>query len=112
MKLAIPPALILVIALSFSASTGALAQSKNCKSVEDLAVEASWKLTSSGQYTLTLKFDDSKLNDYAVMVTRQGQEPKVYKRKEKEFGGLKTGFYDIYIIDRKGCSKQLNLNIK
>ena len=112
MKLVIPPALILVIALSFSAHTGALAQSKNCKAVEELTVESSWKSAGAGQWTLTLKFDDSKLNDYAVMVTPKGKEPKVYKNKEKEFGGLKTGFYDIYIVDRKGCSKQLNLNIK
>jgi hypothetical protein len=112
MKLAIPPALILVIALSFGASTGVLAQSKNCKAVEDLTVESSWKSTGAGQWTLTLKFDDARLGDYAVMVTRKGQEPKLYKNKEKEFEGLKTGFYDIYIVDRKGCSKQLNLNIK
>lgn len=80
--------------------------------MEQLVVEPSWEQSRPGNWTLTLKFDDSQLGRYAIMVAEKGKEAKIFKNKVKEIKDLKTGTYDVYIVDQQGCSKQLNLNIK
>lgn len=112
MKLVIPPAFIFIVSLFFCLPSDASAQSKNCAVMEGLLVESSWKPSGSGRLKLTLKFDDSRIGEYAIMIISHGQDTKVFKNKEREFSNLKAGLYDVHIVDRKGCSKQLNLNVK
>jgi hypothetical protein len=104
------PTLILIVG-SFGNAFGQ--KSKNCKVLEDLSVEATvTPSTRANSYSLLLKFDDTSLKDYAIVLDGLDKEAKVFKNREKKFDDLKPGQYDIYIIDRKGCSKQLNINVK
>lgn len=107
------PTLILLIVGSFSNAFSQRQPAANCKAFEGLAVET--KITPSARanaYSIELKFDDTSLKDYVILLNGPDKDGKVFKNKEKKFDDLKPGHYDIYIIDRRGCSKQLNIKVK
>jgi hypothetical protein len=106
------PTLILIVG-SFGNAFSQRQQTANCKTFEDLSVET--KITPAARansYSLELKFDDVPLKDYVIILDGQDKDARVFKNKEKKFDDLKPGQYDIYIIDRRGCSKQLNIKVK
>jgi hypothetical protein len=103
--------LILLFPILFSFSL--LAQSNgDCNRLSSLEVKV--KIEDSGRSvnTVKLEFDEKAImSDYAIMISaRDREKTSVYKNGEKEFD-LKPGNYDIYIIDKNGCSKQLNLKV-
>lgn len=104
---------ILLMIIVLCPATKAICQSKNsCKNFEALSVETSVEPSQRGAFKLILRFDDISLDDYAIMLSKENFEAKVSKNKQKDFDDLKPGQYTVYIVDKKGCSKQVNINIK
>jgi len=114
MRGARPLLFVLTLILMLGSSVIVYSQSSSdCKHLVDLLVET--KVVSTGQVnssSIELKFDDTSLKDYAILVTGPDKEPKIFKHKEKKFDDLKPGQYDILIIDRRGCFKQLIIKVK
>ena len=65
---------------------------------------------SNGKITLNYQ-DAGKANLYKAFIQCVGCE-KHHESTNEGFQNLKAGYYDIYIIDKKGCSKQLNVQVK
>jgi hypothetical protein len=64
----------------------------------------------NGKITLTFLEQDKK-SDYRIFLFGAGWE-KPQTGSTEGFKDLKAGVYDIYLIDKKGCSKQFNLQVK
>jgi hypothetical protein len=106
------PTLLLMVG-SFGNAFSQRQPAANCKNFDALAVETTiTPAARANSYFLELKFDDTSLKDYAIVLSGPDKEARVFKNKEKKFDDLKPGQYDIYIIDRRGCSKQLNIKVK
>lgn len=89
-------------------------QSKPKVNCTEIAVKAEITDTHEGKSNgeVILKFtgtDNDK--EYQIFLNCLGcAEPK--KAVDQGFKNLKQGYYDIYVIDKKGCSKQLNIQVK
>lgn len=60
---------------------------------------------------IVLRFEETPSADkYIILLTCPGC-PEAKKAVDFSFKGLKAGHYDIYVVDKKGCSKQLNLQV-
>jgi len=104
--------IICLMIVVLCSGTNAIGQSKNsCENINDLVIETSVE-PSGNRFKLILKFDDTSLGEYAIVLNQQNSESVVSKNKQKGFDDLKPGQYTVYIVDKKGCSKQININIK
>jgi hypothetical protein len=104
--------LIVFLLLGTLAFHSAQAQSKqNC---DEIKVKAVVTNTSAGESNgkIHLEFEEANVADtYKVILFGSGWEKPLIGDKEG-FENLSAGFYDVYLIDKKGCSKQLNVQVK
>lgn len=86
--------------------------SRNC---DEIKVKAEVQHTTSpgkNDGKVTFKFEVPQQSDkYNIFLQCLGcAEPR--PGDKEGFSALKAGYYDIYLIDKKGCSKQLNVQVK
>lgn len=99
---------LLLAGLSISEAAG---QMKDC---DEIKVKTTIENTSNGQNNgkILIHFEiKEKADSYRILLLGMGWEKPLEGNKEG-FKNLQSGFYDIYLIDKKGCSKQLNLQVK
>lgn len=102
-----------VLAFSCAAFSSAAAQSFSSRDCPEIKVKAEiTHTTSAGENgEIELTFDEAPRSDqYIILLTCPGcAEAK--KAVDHTFKNLKAGYYDIYVVDKQGCSKQLNLQV-
>lgn len=101
--------LILALVMA-SATLNAQSVNKNCDEIKvDTKVFSPEKGNDNGK--IQIIFEDAS-KTYKVFLLNAGSERA---KKEIENGiidNLQVGFYDILIIDKNGCNKQLTVNLK
>ncbi len=65
---------------------------------------------SNGKIALEFQ-EPEKTNTYRILLFGIGWEKPRHLDKDG-FDNLTAGFYEVYLIDQKGCSKQLNVQVK
>ena len=90
------------------------AQSQSSVNCPKINVKAEITHTREGKSNgeVVLKFPEGvKAGEFHILLHCLGcVEPK--KADGSDFKDLQPGYYDIYVIDKKGCSAQLNIQVK
>lgn len=102
-----------VLTLSCAAFSDVYAQVSPAKDCPGLKVEAETIHTRAGgdNAQIVLKFEEpTQAEQYHIfMLCPSCREPK--RPNDLAFGGLKAGYYDIYLVGKNGCSKLLNIQV-
>jgi hypothetical protein len=83
----------------------------NC---DEIKVKTKISNTSVGENNgkILIEFEEpEKADSYKIVMFGVGWD-KPQEGSVDGFKNLEAGFYDIYLIDKKGCSKQLNVQVK
>jgi len=95
------------------ASIPVFSQSSPRTDCPEVKVEAEITHTSGGNDNgkIVLKFDNAAdAEKYLIILTCAGcSEAK--KAEDLAFNNVKAGHYDIYLVDKQGCSKQLSIQL-
>lgn len=82
---------------------------------DEIKVKTKISNTSGGESNgkILIEFEEpEKAGSYRILMFGIGWEKPREGSAEGGFKNLEAGFYDIYLIDKKGCSKQLNVQVK
>lgn len=108
--LCLAPLMVFICAISSAAHAQPPSQT-NCPDLE-VKAEITHTREGNGNGEIVLKFSgESRVKQYHIFLQCAGCV-ELKKADGRNFTDLKPGYYDIYIIDNKGCSKQLNLQVK
>ncbi len=100
----------LVLFCASCLSINAIAQQKNdCDPIEVKAEVV--KTESSANASIILKFEKNNQSKYRVILSHGNDPWKIAESGVTEFHNLKSGLYEVYVIDKNGCNKQFNLKI-
>lgn len=103
--------LLLCLIASLVTSGQVKTQSRDC---EEIKVKATITHTSDNASNgkIALEFQEpEEAGTYRILLFGIGWE-KPRLGDKNGFSNLTSGFYEIYFIDKKGCSKQLNVQVK
>lgn len=105
--------LLLIVLVGSIASINCFAQ-KASDCGDKIKVIANVTNTSAGLKNgkIDLKAESGNtLDSYNFFLSRVGSN-NMTQGSKSGFKDLQTGHYDLYIIDRKGCSKQVQVQVK
>lgn len=103
--------IVLLFVAGFCLPDRAFAQKQsNCP---DIKVATSVSNTTDGQANgkIEFKFEDGSTGDqYRFLINPPGEQ--VQEGTKEGFKELKAAFYDVYVIDKNGCIKQMHVQVK
>jgi hypothetical protein len=107
---------IVIVLLTFAGSLHPIAsfsqKAADCNQDIKVTAHTSHSTPGAANGKIEFKFEAGLSGgSYSFFLSRVGSSETKQGTKEG-FKNLTSGYYDLYIIDRRGCSKQLQVQVK